>query len=165
MKRVIVILVMGLIAAAGGYSAVHFFGTACERELLHQPSPELAWLKKEFHLTDSEYARITQLHAGYLPNCRERCRRIAAKDAELTELLSQTNSFNPLIERKLAEAAQLRVECQSAMLKHFYAVSQTMPPEQGQRYLKWVQEKTSLSDHGMSRTTESASPGHDFHHE
>jgi len=165
MRRTIVILVLGLVAAVAGYSAFYFFGTAGDRELLHGQTPELAWLKREFHLSDSEYERITELHAAYLPACRERCGRIAAKDAELKELLAKANSLSPEVEKKLAEAAQLRVECQTAMLKHFYAVSQTMPPAQGQRYLSWVQQKTFLSDHGMNRTAESASPTHDRHHE
>ncbi len=164
MKKAIAILVLGLLAAAAGYGAFYFFGTGSTRELLHEERPELAWLKKEFNLSEAEFARISELHAAYLPACRERCARIAAKDAELRELL-KTNTFTPAIENKLAEAAQLRAECQAAMLKHFYAVSQTMPPARGQRYLAWVQEKTFLSDHGMSQTTESASPTHDRHHQ
>jgi hypothetical protein len=32
------------------------------------------------------------------------------------------------------------------MLQHFYEVSRTMPPEQGRRYLAWVQERTILAD-------------------
>jgi Spy/CpxP family protein refolding chaperone len=165
MKKAIVILGVGLVAAVAGYSAFHFYSTACNREMLGDQTPELAWLKKQFHLTDAEYARITELHDAYLPACQERCRRIAAKDAELKELLTKTNSLSPEVETKLKEAAQLRVECQTAMLKHFYAVSQTMAPAQGQRYLAWVQEKTFLSDHGMNRTAESSRPAHDRPHE
>jgi len=160
MKKAIAMLMLGLLAAVAGYGAFYLFGTASTRELLHEERPELAWLKKEFNLSDAEYARISELHAAYLPACRERCNRIAAKDAELRDLL-KTNTFTPAIERTLGEAAQLRAECQAAMLKHFYAVSQTMPPAQGQRYLTWVQGKTFLSDHGMHQT-ESA-PAHDHH--
>jgi hypothetical protein len=32
------------------------------------------------------------------------------------------------------------------MLQHFYDVSRTMPPEQGKRYLAWVQQQTVASD-------------------
>jgi hypothetical protein len=35
------------------------------------------------------------------------------------------------------------------MLRHFFQVSQTMPPEQGQRYLSWVKAKAFLPDYGM----------------
>jgi hypothetical protein len=162
MKKALSMLVLGLLAGVAGYGAFYFFGTASTRELLQDERPELAWLKREFNLSNAEYARITELHASYLPACRERCSRIAAKDAELRELL-KTNTFTPAIEKKLAEAAELRAECQAAMLKHFYAVSQTMPQAQGRRYLNWVQEKTFLADHGMNQTAESASPAHDHH--
>src|SRR4051812_33525318 len=124
MHKAINMLVLGLLAAVAGYSAFYFVGTAPSREILQEQRPELAWLKKEFSLSDAEYARVTELHAAYLPACQERCRRIAAKDAELRALL-KTNAFTAAIETKLAEAAQLRAECQAAMLKHFYAVSQT----------------------------------------
>src|SRR6266436_6357449 len=104
MKKAVAMLVLGLLAAGGGYSAFYFFGTASSRELLHEQSQELAWLKREFNLSDAEYARITELHAAYLPACQERCSRIAAKDAELRDLL-KTNTFTPAIEEKLAEVA------------------------------------------------------------
>jgi hypothetical protein len=35
------------------------------------------------------------------------------------------------------------------MLRHFYEVSRTMPPEEGRRYLQWVQERAFASDAGM----------------
>ena len=43
----------------------------------------------------------------------------------------------------------LRADCQTMMLHHFIQVSQTMPPEQGRRYLAWVKDKAFLSDYGM----------------
>src|SRR5206468_5390072 len=110
--------------------------------------PELMWLKKEFNLSEAEFTRISALHAAYRPQCAERCRRIAAKNAELKSLLNQTNALTRDVESKLSEAAALRLECQKAMLKHFIEVSQTMPPEQGKRYLAWVEERTFLPDSG-----------------
>jgi hypothetical protein len=35
------------------------------------------------------------------------------------------------------------------MLKHFQEVSRAMPPEQGRRYLAWVQEQTVLRGQAM----------------
>ena len=163
MKKSLIILAAGLLLAMAGYTGLCVFSCASNRQLLRGQAPELAWLKKEFNLSDAEYGRIMDLHGAYLPGCRERCHRIAAKDAELKRLLAETNDLTPEIERAFSEAAQLKVECQIAMLKHFCAVSQTMPPEQGKRYLAWVQEKTFLSDHGMKSTSESVRPGHDPH--
>jgi hypothetical protein len=142
MKRAWIILVAGLLAGAAGYSGLYFASTSKSRCLEHCKSPELAWLKAEFNLNDAEYARICEMHKGYMAGCAERCRRIDEKNAHLKHLLASTNAITPEIEKTLAEAAELRGECQKEMLRHFYEVSRTMPPEQGKRYLAWVQERT-----------------------
>ncbi len=146
MKRSWFILVAGLVAALAAYCIFYFLSIANYQSLERSPEPELAWLKREFHLDDTEFARICQMHQAYLSGCMERCRRIDLKNEELKRRLAAANGMTPEIEKTLAEAAQLRAECQKKMLEHFYAVSRTMPPEQGKRYLAWVQEKTILSD-------------------
>ncbi len=146
MKRSWFILVAGLFAALAAYFTFYFLSIANYQSLERGPEPELAWLKREFLLGDTEFARICQMHQAYLSGCMERCRRIDLKNEELKRLLAAANGMTPEIEKTLAEAAQLRAECQKKMLEHFYAVSRTMPPEQGKRYLAWVQEKTILSD-------------------
>jgi hypothetical protein len=145
MKRSGLILVVGVVVALAAYSGLYFAGTARVRNLERNDTPELAWLKAEFHLDDAEYGRICQMHESYLTGCAERCRRIDEKNARLRELLSATNAITPEIEQTLREAAQLRAECQKQMLEEFYAVSRTMPPEQGKRYLAWVQGRTILA--------------------
>ncbi len=165
MRKSIIILILGLFAAAAGYAGFYFLGTCSKRALLQEQNPELAWLRNEFNLSPPEYARICELHDAYLPGCRDRCRRIAAVEDELKQLLTRTNTLTPEIEKKLADAAQLRADCQAAMLKHFYQVSQTMPPDQGRRYLVWVQQRTFLADHGMKQAEDSAASKHDRPHE
>jgi hypothetical protein len=66
------------------------------------------------------------------------CREIDAHNVKLHTLLSGATKMTPKITAALAESSRLRSECQSVMLRHFFQVSQTMPPEQGQRYLSWV---------------------------
>ena len=146
MRRPLVILLSGLAAAMVAYAGVYFAGTAKYCCVEGGKAPELAWLKQEFHLSDGEFTRISEMHEEYLSGCAERCHRIDLKNQELARLLAATNSITPEIEKALAESALLRAECQKKMLEHFYAVSRTMPPEQGQRYLAWVQSKTVLSD-------------------
>jgi hypothetical protein len=146
MKRASMILLAGLLAAAGAYFGTYYAGTANSHALQAGPAPELQWLKEEFGLDDAEFARISKLHEAYLSGCAERCQLIDEKNRHLKELLTATNTITPEIEKTLAEAAQLRTECQKQMLAQFYAVGQTMPPEQARRYLAWVQERTVLSD-------------------
>jgi hypothetical protein len=146
MKRPILILAVGLVLGAAGYAGVYFSRTADCCRLKQEKEPELAWLKREFHLSDAEFDRISQLHEQYLAGCAERCHHIDMKNAELARLLTATNTVTPEIEQAIAESARLRAECQRIMLQHFYEVSRTMPPDQGQRYLAWVQARTVLAD-------------------
>jgi hypothetical protein len=149
MKKTLIIILLGLVVAAAGYCTLYYCGTRQHREMMSSHTPELAWLKKEFHLNDAEFDRISKLHEGYMPRCEDLCRRIAAKNAEVRQLTTASNTSAPLIEQKLKESAELRVECQKHMLDHFIKVSQQMPPEQGKRYLEWVQQRTLAPDHDM----------------
>jgi hypothetical protein len=157
MRRGLTILCCGLAAAALAYGAIYFSATAGLRAERHAGAPELQWLKQEFKLGDAEFQRISELHAGYLPKCQEMCGRIAARNEELRQLLARTNTVTPEIERKLTEVAALRAECQRNMLEHFYAVSRAMPPEEGRRYLDWIQRQTLQAGHA------SAAAGHEMH--
>jgi Spy/CpxP family protein refolding chaperone len=151
MKRAAVIVVAGLLAAVAGYCALYYCGTRKHREMMESPAPELAWLKKEFRLGDAEFERIAKLHEGYLPRCEELCRRIAQKNAELRHTISGTHVDPKAVEQKLKEAGELRVECQKNMFNHFLEVSRQMPPEQGRRYLQWVQQRTLAPEHDMAQ--------------
>lgn len=150
MKRGLLILVIGLIVAAAAYGCIYFVCTMPARSLEKSERPELAWLKDEFSLSDAEFKRVSELHSAYLPQCREMCRKIDAQNEQLQKFLVGATNITPEIEKGLLEASRLRAECQTMMLRHFIEVSQTMPPEQGQRYLAWVKEKTFLPSYDMS---------------
>ena len=149
MKKGVLILVLGLIAAAAAYGCIYFVCTASARSLQRSDKPELAWLKEKFNLNDAEFKHVSELHEAYLPQCRERCIQIGAQNTKLQKLLAGATDVSPEIERELVESSRLRTECQTMMLRHFFQVSQTMPPEQGQRYLSWVKAKAFLPDYGM----------------
>jgi hypothetical protein len=149
MKRGLLILALGLVGAVVTFCCVYLMGTATPRALMQSSQPELAWLKHEFNLGDAEFKRISELHAGYLPQCRERCRRIDELNDKLSNALATATQVTPDIETVLKERAQIRATCQSEMLKHFFEVSRTMPPEQGKRYLAWARDNTCLREQAM----------------
>ncbi len=151
MKKSALILLLGLLVSAAAFSGFYYLGTVRCRDMMRESKPELAWLKKEFKLSDAEFARISQLHEAYLPRCRERCMRIKEQNEKLKQLLSQSETVTPEIQNLLAERAKTRAECEAEMLKHFLEVSRTMPPQQGQRYLAWVEQQTSLRGQGMEQ--------------
>ena len=150
MKKGVLILVFGLLAAAAAYGCVYFVCTSSARSLRQSDKPELAWLKEEFRLSDAEFRRVSELHVAYLPQCRDMCREIDAQNVKLQTLLSGATNMTPEITAALTESSRLRSECQTMMLRHFFQVSQMMPPEQGRRYLAWVKEKAFLPNYGMN---------------
>ena len=151
MKKGVLILVLGLLAAAAAYGCIYFVCMSPARSLQQSDKPELAWLKEEFRLSDAEFKRVSELHTAYLPQCRDRCREIDAQNVKLQTLLSIATNMTPEITAALTESSRLRSECQMMMLRHFFQVSQTMPPEQGRRYLAWVKEKAFLPNYDMPK--------------
>ena len=151
MKKGAVILLLGLLLGAAGFSGFYYLGTASSRDMLREQQPELAWLKQEFKLSDTEFARVSRLHAAYLPQCAARCRRIEEQNQRLRQLLVQATNVTPEIQGLLAERAKMRADCEAEMLKHFIEVSRTMPPAQGRRYREWVEEQTFLRGEGMEQ--------------
>lgn len=164
MRHGLLILALGLVGAAIAYSCVFLVGTATPRALMRSAQPELAWLKHEFNLGEAEFQRISQLHAGYLPQCKERCRRIEELNTQLSSTLSTAAQVTPELAKMLSERAQLRATCQTEMLEHFFEVSRTMPSEQGRRYLAWARENTCLRervmDHGADNYAATKNPVH-----
>jgi hypothetical protein len=140
MKRSVLILIGGLALAMAGFAGTYVWTTAHSPE--QNPKPELTWLKQEYQLTDEQYTRVCKLYAAYHPQCLEMRHEIDKKNARLKDLLASTNTVTPEIKEALMETVQLRAKCETAMLNHFYEVSQAMPPDQGRRYLAWVQQET-----------------------
>jgi hypothetical protein len=150
MKRGILILTLGVVGAVLAFCCVYLMGTAKPRAMMQSPQPELAWLKHEFNLGDAEFKRISELHAGYLPQCMERCRRIDELNNQLSSTLASATHVTPELEQLLGERAKMRAICQAEMLKHFFEVSRTMPPDQGKRYLAWARDNTCLREQAMN---------------
>jgi hypothetical protein len=161
MNRSLVILLAALVLGGAIFGVAYFAGRDVCR--MTRSADDLAWLQKEFHLNDAEMARVQKLHEGYLPKCAEMCAKIAAKKSELETALNGSTNVNPAAQQKLTELAALRARCQAQMLQHFTEVSQTMPPEQGRRYLAEMQRLT-LGFHEQTEQTMSGSMGHEHQH-
>jgi hypothetical protein len=156
MKKAGLILLAGVLLSAAAFAGFYYVGTASSRAMMSDPQPELAWLKKEFRLSDDEYGRIVKLHQAYLPQCAQRCMRIAELNGKLEQLLSKASTVTPEIQAMLSDRAKMRADCEAEMLNHFLQVSRMMPPEQGQRYLQWVEQQTFMSGQAMEQHHHSA---------
>lgn len=98
--------------------------------------PELEWLRREFHLSDSEFEQVSALHHDYLPTCESFCAKIAEARAKVKQLVLAGRSVGPELEAALREEAGLRAECQIAMLRHLYVTAGALPPEKANAYLE-----------------------------
>ena len=161
MNRSLIILLGALVLGGALFGGSYFAGQRACR-MMHSMD-DLSWLRDEFHLSTAEMARIQKLHEGYLPKCAEMCAKIAAKKAGLEAALNGSTNVTAVAQQKLAEIAALRAQCQAQMLQHFMEVSQTMPPEEGRRYLAEMQRLT-LGFHEQTEQSMSATAGHEHHH-
>jgi hypothetical protein len=141
MKRAVIIILCGAALGLLVGTGVYFSRTSAHRAMLCCEQPELAWLQHEFQLTDTQFTQVQKLHNDYLAHCAELCNRIAATNELIRVQVSAQTAVTPETETLLTGAAKLRVECQTRMLMECFAVSREMSPEQGKRYLAWVQDQ------------------------
>ena len=163
MNRSLVILLGALALGATLFAGSFFAARRATVICCVRPADDLSWLRTEFHLSDAEMARIRQLHEGYLPKCAEICAKIAAKKSELASALNGSTNLTAVAQAKLKEIADLRAQCQAQMLQHFVAVSQAMPPAEGQRYLAEMKRLTLGNQQQMEQSMSGAT-GHALHH-
>lgn len=150
MRKHFFILLAGLLGSVVAFVALYHVCIAPHRQLLRERYPEVAWIKHEFSLSDTEFQRVLQLHEAYLPKCQERCRVIKAQNETLLARLSASKELTPEIRDLLGERAKMRVVCEAEMLQHFMEVSQVMRPSQGERYLAWVERQTLFTMQTMA---------------
>jgi hypothetical protein len=162
MNRSLVILLGALVLSAALLGGSYAVSKRVCQSCMAKSVSDLDWLHQEFHLSDAEMARIQKLHEGYLPKCAEMCAKITTKKSELETALNGSTNINPAARQKLTELAALRAQCQAQMLQHFTEVSQTMPPEQGRRYLAEMQRLT-LGLHEQTESSMSGSMDHEHH--
>ena len=163
MNRSLVILLGALALGAAIFAGSYFTAQRATVMCCVKPADDLSWLRDEFHLRDTDMARIRELHEGYLPKCAEMCAKIAAKKSELESVLGTSTNLTAEAQTKLKEVAALRAQCQAQMLQHFITVSQAMPPEQGKRYLAEMKQLT-LGTNELMEQSMSGDTGHEHHH-
>ncbi|MGA3283657.1 MAG: hypothetical protein ABSD57_04265 [Verrucomicrobiota bacterium] len=162
MSRSLVIVLGALALGAAVFAGSFFAGQRACVASMTRSADDLSWLRDEFHLSDAEMARIRQLHEGYLPQCAKMCALIATKKSELQAALADGTNITADAQKKLIELGEIRGQCQAQMLRHFIAVSQAMPPEQGRRYLVEMQRLT-LGFHEEIEQSMTPAAGHEHH--
>lgn len=143
MKRGQIILVLALLLGVAGYVIVRWrqgtaelvYGETYAQHGVDGHHAELDWLRSELKVSEEQMARINDLHVAYHPVCEELAHRLEASHRRLNGLTDTATSVSPELEEALKEHGSLHVECQKAMLKHFYETAACLSPEQARRYL------------------------------
>lgn len=137
MKRPLFMFAFALLAGV-----LAFFGMRnhqmAERNgaLLVDQLPELAWLKKDLQLSDSEFAKVKELHLSYRPKCLEMCSRITQAREKLRDSSQAERRMSPELESAVREYAKVQADCQQAMLRHLYQTAAFLSPKKAERFLK-----------------------------
>lgn len=138
MKRGTFVLVVAAIVSVSAYCIYFWCATHTAQAMLSQPEGQFEWLRREFALNDTQFAKIKRLHEDYRPKCDAMCLRITEANAKANALVASSREMTPEIQAALNECAAFQQDCRRQMLQHVYAVSAQMSPSQGDRYLKMM---------------------------
>src|SRR5438128_1954226 len=123
MKRALLIVALAVALAVGGYFTYFHCATASTQAMLSGPEGGMEWLRREYHLSDAQFANIRQMHREYAPKCGAMCSRIAKANERLEQLIAENKTYTPEVEAAMNECLTVQLECRRALLQHVYAVS------------------------------------------
>ena len=135
MKRLAVILALAVLLGSGAYF-VSYGVARCTFCRMPDTRDSSSWLRQEFHLSDAQYAQVKKLEADYHPHCVDMCDQLKQSHLALKNLILANGTMTPEIETALQKDDAVQQEWREDMLRHFYEVSQAMPPAEGKRYLQ-----------------------------
>lgn len=157
MIRAAVVLLVSLALGATAYAFYFHCATKRAHAMACSPDAGMQWLKKEFALTDGQYAKISALHDTYAAKCGEMCSEIMRTNNRLETLLNTSNgTVTPEIKSALAEVNTADLNCRQTMLEHIYAVSREMSPANGERYRRMMEAQVLQRDMNHSSLAPSA---------
>jgi Spy/CpxP family protein refolding chaperone len=144
-----VLIAAGLLVAIALVAGLLGYRAGCD-PALHEAARQgdmMAWLKREFHLTDQQYAAIEKLHREYTGSCDEHCRTIQ----EAMKTRDALRAAKPVDGAAVAAAEQhvreLSTRCETALLRHLEQVAALMLPEDGRRYLETMRPLVEKFNH------------------
>jgi hypothetical protein len=141
MKKGLFTILLAVAVAVGGYWIYFRGATMPMQSMLAQPRGEMEWLRREYHLTDLQFARVMQVHGDYAPHCDAMCAKIAEANTHLNELIKANSKLTAEVQAAFEQCATVQSDCRRALLAHIYAVSAEMSPADGARYLEMMKSR------------------------
>jgi len=146
MKRTLLSLILGL---AVGLTTHFVYFRANAPAPTNTLDGQLAWMKTELQLTDSQYARIRELHQASSPRLRAMAVQVAALQAEFAEFekVRRTSDQVDFLEfaRFVEERRHVSRECLDSTRQLILASAEVMNPQQRQRYIQLVSAAEPLT--------------------
>jgi Heavy-metal resistance len=158
MRQGLVILLLALLIGVTGFVLVrwqqhraeHVDAAEYARHGADGHHSELDWLKSDLGVSETQLEKVHALHVAYHPVCEALTHRLEASHRKLDTLTASANSFSPEMEVALQEHATVHLDCQRAMLKHFYDTAGCLSPPQARKYLKKMLPFVFLHDTATS---------------
>jgi hypothetical protein len=144
MKRIVAFALLALVLAATAYGVTRYLQA-------QQPEDQWTWLRREFHLSDPQFAQVRALHDAYRPVCADHCRRVLAVRGRMDALEHSGSQGSPEYAAAREEWEAVRQECNRATLAHLREVAAAMNPEDGRRYLSLTVPRVETFDHREPR--------------
>jgi len=136
MKKAVLILTLALLAGVAAFCLMrHHKMAESHGGPLLDSMPELAWVRADLHLTDEQFAKVSDLHVAYRPKCVEMCRCMEQSRTKVEALSRKERTVTPELESAIGEHAEVSARCQRAMLKHIYDTAAVLDRNQADRYL------------------------------
>ncbi|MGD7653730.1 MAG: hypothetical protein ACQCXQ_10975 [Verrucomicrobiales bacterium] len=138
MKRGLFMLGVALLSGFLAFWFTRQHQRAEQAGILLDAMPELAWMKSELGLNDSQFSKASELHAAYRPVCVEMCAAIDRSRSRLLELAVAQRELTPALQDAIAEHARVMADCKRRMLAHLYETAALMDDDQAADYLETV---------------------------
>ncbi len=139
MKRTLSMLTLGLVVGLASHLAYFRLHVPAATDTL---DGQLAWMRTELQLTDTQYARIKALHEASSPKLRAMAAQVAQLQGEFTafERIRRTSDQVDFLEfaRFVETRRHVSSECLDSTRQLVLASAEVMTPQQRQRYIRLV---------------------------
>jgi hypothetical protein len=145
MKRFLLTLVLGLTAGISSHLAYYRYNEPAPTDTLEG---QLAWMKAELKLSDSQFTRIKELHQASHPRLQAMAAQVAHMQTEFTEF-EQTRRNTDRVDflefaRFVENRRNLNRECLDSTRQLVLASAEIMTRQQRQQYISLVAKAEPL---------------------
>lgn len=134
MVKNLIIISLSLALLACLYGGIYSWITKDTAKAMQSDHPELEWLRREYTLSDTQFAEIRTKHNAHDIVCRELCRDLVQIQQKLDTVISTHSEVSKEVQNTLAAWTEQRQRCRQAMLLHMYDVSSAMDEDSASRY-------------------------------